>query len=97
MGTLAQRKHHARKWVSSSDLEDPLVHDRLKKPSEVHLKLYYHRCHQNCTILCDCIIFSSGGNALADYQPQKLCREGQVSLLNGSLWLKYPFNSLSIN
>ena len=34
---------------------------------------------------------------MTDNQPQELSREGQVSHLNGSLRLCYPFGTLSIN
>ena len=34
---------------------------------------------------------------MADNQPQKLRCEGQVGLLDGSLWLGHPVSTLSIN
>ena len=38
-----------------------------------------------------------GGKAVADNQQQELSREGQVSLLDGSLRLGYPVSTLSVN
>ena len=38
-----------------------------------------------------------GGKAVANNQPQKLCREGQVGLLDFSLWLGHLVSPLSIN
>ena len=51
----------------------------------------------NCAIPCYNIVCRNGGKALADYKQQKHCREGQVSILDGSLWLMYSVSSLYIN
>ena len=48
-------------------------------------------------IPCDYIISCCGGKAVGDNQPQKLHRDGQVSLLDGSLRLSHPVSTLSIN
>ena len=92
----AKGKDHTREGVGSSDLECPLVHDCLEKPCEVDLESGYHRRHQHCSIPGDDVISSCGGKAVTDEQPQELCDEREVGLLDGPLRLSDPIGTLSI-
>ena len=92
----AKGKDHARERVGSSDLEYPLVHDCLEKPCEVHLEFGYHHRHQHCSIPGNDIISSCGGKAVKNKQPQELCCECEVGLLDGPLRLSHPIGTLFI-
>ena len=92
----AESKDHARERVGSSDLECPLVHDCLEKPCEVDLESGYHRRHQHCSIPGDDVISNCGGKAVTDEQPQELCDEREVGLLDGPLRLSHLIGTLSM-
>ena len=99
MGTpavLQRAKNYTREGVGSSDLECPLVHECLEKPCEVDLESGYHRRHQHCSIPGDDVISSCGGKAVTDEQPEELCNECEVGLLDGPLRLSDPIGTLSI-
>ena len=92
----AKGKDHTREGVGSSDLEFPLMHDFLENPCEVHLESGYPRHHQHCSIPGNDVISSCGGKAETEEQPQELCDEREVGLLDGPLWLSDPIGTLSI-
>ena len=92
----AKGKDHTREEVGGSDLECPLMHECLEKPCEVHLESSYHHRLQHCSIPGHDVISSCGGKAVMDEQPQQLCYECPVGLLDGPLRLSDQIGTLSI-